>query len=104
MSGFRAFRVLRIAAAVAAAIVVGGLLVMALWNWLVPSLIGWHRLNFIQALGLLVLCRVLFGGFRGRGHAWGYGRFRQMSEQERERFRQEMRSRCGQARELGPSA
>jgi hypothetical protein len=94
MSGFRAVRALRIAAAVAVAIAAAGLVVMALWNWLIPPLIGWHALSFVQALGLLVLCRLLFGGLRGRG-PWRHGRWRQMSDAERERFRQEMRWRCG---------
>ena len=35
--------------------------VMSLWNWLVPSVIGWKTIDFWQALGLLVLSRVLFG-------------------------------------------
>ena len=45
---------------------IGGEVVMHLWNWLLPSLFGWRLITFWQALGLLVLCRVLFGGL-GRG-------------------------------------
>ena len=41
-----------------------GEIVMHLWNWLLPPLFGWHTVGFWQALGLLVLCRILFGGFR----------------------------------------
>jgi hypothetical protein len=46
-----------------------GEIVMHLWNWLLPMLFGWHQISFWQALGLLVLCRILFGGFghNGRG-------------------------------------
>ena len=44
-----------------------GELVMHLWNWLLPALFGWHPIGFWQALGLLVLCRILFGGFGGHG-------------------------------------
>jgi hypothetical protein len=80
---------------VAVAITVAAFAVMLLWNWLIPPLAGWHSLSFIQALGLLVLCRILFGGFRGRIGPWGHGRFRHMTAEERERFRQEMRARCG---------
>ena len=40
---------------------IGGEIVLHLWNWLMPPLFGWHVLNFWQALGLLALCRVLFG-------------------------------------------
>jgi hypothetical protein len=42
---------------------IGGEIVMRLWNWLLPPLFGWHELTFWQALGMLVLCRILFGGF-----------------------------------------
>ena len=49
---------------------IGGEIVMRLWNWLVPPIFGWRQVNFWQALGLLVLCRVLFGGhvYRSRAH------------------------------------
>jgi hypothetical protein len=44
--------------------------VMLLWNALVPAIFGLAVINFWQALGLLVLARILFGsGFGGRmGH------------------------------------
>ncbi len=44
-----------------------GLLVMLLWNWLMPSIFGLPELSFFQAVGLLVLCKILFGAF-GCGH------------------------------------
>jgi hypothetical protein len=82
-------------------IAIGGELVMRLWNWLLPPLFGWHQINFWQAIGLLALCRVLFGGLGPHGS--GRSNFRrrmaerraQMSPEERERFRQGMRERCG---------
>ena len=40
---------------------------MHLWNWLLPPLFGWRTLGFWQALGLLALCRILFGGLGGHG-------------------------------------
>ena len=43
-----------------------GELVMHLWNWLLPPLFGWHLITFWQALGLLLLSRILFG-------SWGPG-------------------------------
>lgn len=89
------FRALKIAVFVAAAIAVGGTVVMTLWNWLIPPLTGWHNLGFAQAIALLVLCRILFGGFRRRHGPWGHGRFRHLSPQEREQFREQMRARCG---------
>src|SRR5437588_12579624 len=42
---------------------IGGKVVMLLWNWLLPALFGWHTITFWQAIGLLALCRILFGGF-----------------------------------------
>ncbi len=78
-----------------------GEIVMHLWNWLLPMLFGWHQISFWQALGLLVLCRILFGGVGGRGfHRPNYRRrmserWDQMTPEEREKFRQGMRSRCG---------
>jgi hypothetical protein len=43
-----------------------GAIVMLLWNWLAPAIFGATVINFWQALGLLVLSKILFGGF-GRG-------------------------------------
>jgi hypothetical protein len=37
--------------------------VMLLWNWLIPEIFGLTAINFWQASGLLVLGRILFGGF-----------------------------------------
>ena len=82
---------------------IGGEIVLQLWNWLMPPLFGWHALTFWQALGLLALCRVLFGGFgwhRGGGSRFRRGmggRFGRMSPEERERFRQSVRDYCRQA-------
>ena len=82
----------------------GGAVVMLLWNWLLPPLFGWSAVTFWQALGLLALCRILFGGhgLRGSGRS-GRSRIRQriderlarMTPEERERFRQGIRGRCG---------
>ena len=76
----------------------GGEIVRLLWNWLLPPLFGWHQVTFWQALGLLALCRILFGGFGGRGLGRSNARRRiaeraweRMTPEERERFRQ----RCG---------
>ena len=84
---------------IAAFIAIGGELVMHLWNWLLPPLFGWHQITFWQALGMLVLCRILFGGFGGHGRSRSNGRGR-MTPEERERFRQRMRERCG----FGPTS
>jgi hypothetical protein len=52
-------------------ITVGGLVVRGLWNWLLPPLFGWPTLTFWQALGLLALCRILFGGLSLGGGSRG---------------------------------
>ncbi len=79
---------------------IGGEVVMLLWNWLAPELFGLRTITFWQALGLLALCRILFGGFGGGGHRSNSrmrGRMRdrweQMTPEERERFRQGMHDR-----------
>jgi hypothetical protein len=64
---------------------IGGELVMRLWNWLLPPLFGWRQVTFWQAFGLLVLCRILFGGLSGSGGRGAYGR-RRMRERMRERW------------------
>ncbi len=84
-----------------------GEIVMRLWNWLLPGLFGWHTITFWQALGLLVLCRILFGGFGNSGHRGSDKRRRRremwesMTPEEREAFRQSMRDRCGPFNEPG---
>lgn len=66
-----------------------GAVVMLLWNALVPDLFGGPSIGFWQAAGLLVLCRILLGGFGGPGGP--RGRWHQMTPEERERFRDGIR-------------
>ncbi len=79
-----------------------GVVVMGLWNWLMPPLFGWHAIGFWQALGLLVLSRIVLGGWRGgpsRMHwrARMMQRWEQMTDEERAQFREGMRHRCGRS-------
>jgi hypothetical protein len=82
-------------------VAIGGELVLRLWNWLLPPLFGWRQITFWQALGILALCRILFGGFGRRGFGSSNirrrmaERWERMTPEERERFRQGMRGRCG---------
>lgn len=68
-----------------------GYVVMSLWNWLMPSIAGLHAISFAQAVGLLVLCRILVGGMRGHsGRHWRSRleeRWAKMTPKEREHFR-----------------
>ena len=89
---------------------IGGEVVRLLWNWLLPPLFGWREITFWQALGLLALCRILFGGFGRHGGSRSNSirrrmadrmadrvaeRWEHMNPEERERFRQRIRERCG---------
>jgi len=88
-------------------VAIGGAVVMLLWNWLMPALFGLPQVGFWQALGLLALSRILFGGFGGRGFRRSRirrkirrrmkERFAHMTPEERERFRQRVRERWGTA-------
>jgi hypothetical protein len=82
-------------------VALGGTLVQLLWNWLMPALFDVRQITLWQAIGLLALCRILFGGF-GRHGCGRSGMRRRMEErwdrmtpEERERFRQGMRARWG---------
>jgi len=86
---------------------IGGEVVMLLWNWLLPALFGWRQITFWQALGLLALCRILFGGFglgggshRSQSRRRMRERWEQMTPEERERFRQGLHDRSGRTAPL----
>ena len=65
--------------------------VMFLWNALLPGIFGLPAINYWQAVGLLALCRILFGGM-GRWHGIDrhknplHDRWHNMSEEERNAF------------------
>ena len=44
-----------------------GWIVMLLWNALLPPVLGLHTVTYWQAVGLLILSRILFGGFSKGG-------------------------------------
>lgn len=95
-------RALRIVIMVIVACAVFGFIVMSLWNWLMPPLFGWHTIGFWQALGLVLLSKILFGGFRGgwsHGRHWRRGmreRWERMTPEQREQMRQHLQACCGQ--------
>ncbi len=41
-----------------------GYFVMHLWNWLMPEIFGLPMITFFQAFGLILLARLIFGGFK----------------------------------------
>ncbi len=86
-------------------------LVMNLWNWLIPAIFALNAITFWQALGILALAKLLFGFGRGGWRSGNYGghwknrgqqykkqmeeKLKNMTPEEREKFRVEWRKRCG---------
>jgi hypothetical protein len=70
------------------AIAVLGWIVMTLWNWIIPHLfVGTHTIDYARAIGLLVLCRVLVGGFRGHRDHKPWRRWKRMTALESDQLR-----------------
>src|ERR1051325_3240927 len=93
-------------AGIALFIAIGGVVVMLLWNWLAPMLFGLRLITFWQALGLLALCRILFGGFGGGSRRSNSRRrmrerWEEMTPEEREKFREGLHGRGGPTSPLG---
>lgn len=80
--------------------VVSGL-VMWLWNSILPEVIGAKMLNFWQAAGILVLCKILFGGCNAK-KSFGGEKFRRLKEEsktvltadEKLKFKEMWKQRC----------
>ena len=79
-----------------------GEIVMHLWNWLMPAIFGLKMITFWQAIGLLILGRILVGGLGGGGgprsrrHRRHLAeRWENLSPEEREKLREWMRTRSG---------
>jgi hypothetical protein len=100
MKGHRFVRMLKFLPFAVLFVALFGFVVMALWNWLMPALFSLKAIGYWQALGLVILCRILFGG---RGSMGRDGRWRdrmaerceRMTPEERERFRQGFLGRWG---------
>ncbi len=96
MRRFGVLQVLKVAAIAAIAASVFSFAVMSLWNELMPAIFAVRAISFWQALGLLVLSKILFGGFRGfpaGGRRRMAERWARMTPEEREKFKNGMR--CG---------
>jgi hypothetical protein len=100
MSSHKAMKVAKVLLIALVAATALGFVVKGLWNALMPDLFGWHTITFWQGLGLLLLSKILFGGFHrhaggGRNH-WRQRmkeRWDHMTPEEREKFRNGMRCR-----------
>lgn len=75
-----------------------GLVTTGLWNVLMPAILHLPAISFWQALGLLLLGRLLFGRLGGWGHRMRKARFvrgwKNLTPEERERFQQAMKPHC----------
>jgi hypothetical protein len=109
MKQFGKVRALKFLLFAAIVVTAGSVAVMSLWNWLMPAIFGTRVITFWQALGLLVLCRILFGRIgRPGGMHWRHRmheRWNHMSAEEREQFMAGMKGRSPvEARATGPAA
>jgi hypothetical protein len=77
-----------------------GGVVMLLWNAILPDTVGVKPLTYWKALGLLILAKILFGGFRRPGSWGGSGRNKErkkwmnMSDEERQQFKLKWKTHC----------
>src|SRR5580704_19706068 len=101
MNNYNVFRILKfpLFAVLFVALLAGvGFVVAGLWNWLMPALFGLKVIGYWQAVGLIILSKILFGGLRGprgrsgpRLHGWRE-RWKQRTPEEREKFRHDLRA------------
>ncbi|MCF0058660.1 hypothetical protein [Dyadobacter sp. CY356] len=76
--------------------------VMLLWNAILPDLLGTKHINFWQSAGLLLLCKILFGGFgfgrgqSGRGMDFKERWMNKMGTEDKQKMREEWIKRCRQ--------
>jgi hypothetical protein len=89
-----------------AGVLLFGWAVMLLWNAILPAALHAGEISFWQAVGLLLLSRILVGGFGGKRFG-GHGGFRggmwrekwmNMSDEEKAKFKDEWKMRCGKLR------
>lgn len=80
-----------------AGIALGGAAVMVLWNGLTPALFDWKEVSYWQAIGILVLSRILFGrwGHCGKGCSDGHASpcSSTMTAEEREQLDAKVKSK-----------
>lgn len=79
-------------------------IVMYLWNAIVPGVLPAKPISYWQAMGLFILSRLLFGGFRfgRRGHRSLHAekpewrdKWMNMSEEEKQKLKETWKERCG---------
>ncbi len=77
-------------------------MVQVLWNHILVEVTTVKALTYPQAMGILVLSKILFGGFGSRHQRPPFGgpphwreKWKSMDEDEKARFRSEWKSRFG---------
>ncbi|MGC4035632.1 MAG: hypothetical protein QM764_06690 [Chitinophagaceae bacterium] len=87
---------------IAAILLILGWVVMLLWNAILPSVVHAGEISYWQAVGLLILSRILFGfgkRFGGNGgfkeNMYWKQRWAGMSDEEKEKFKEQWKMRCG---------
>jgi hypothetical protein len=105
MKAWWMLKALKFVAVVAVGMLLLGYVVMALWNALVPDIFHGPLITFWQAVGMLFLSHILLRGWGPWRHANGWGRDRwkhrfeeklsAMTPEERDKFKEEWRRRCG---------
>lgn len=80
------------------AVVLFGWIVMSLWNVVLVPAVGANIISFWQALGILVLSRILVGGFgggKGYRRRGDWDKCKNMTPEEKQQFKDEVRKRWG---------
>ncbi len=101
---FMILKGLKVIAGITFFVLLFGFGTMHLWNWLIPALFHGPIISFCQAIGLIILSKILFGGFHGRWSGKGHcghnrnhwkqrmeERIATMSPEEKEKFK----NKCG---------
>jgi magnesium-transporting ATPase (P-type) len=62
---------------------------MLLWNWLMPMIFGITSITYLQAMGLLILSKILLTGIGKRPSPYSYGRRKYWHEKFEKHFNDE---------------
>ena len=102
-SRFKPLKILLFTGVFIAFIMAVSTIVMLLWNAILPEVTGFKPLNLWQAAGLLVLAKILFGGFGSHRRPWKHSEKREamhqwmnMNEEERAAAKSRWQEYCNQ--------
>jgi hypothetical protein len=70
-----------------------GYVVELLWNWLMPEIFGLKTITYWQGFGIVILCKIIFGGF-GQFHKHHHGRHFDEHHRPWRKFKQYKRNGC----------